>query len=71
MSNGQTKKNFKQSSGLSRKRKASQALHKLQSKVKRWNRYNAEQHLSRKWDTSGIERKMKQLESVIAMGRTV
>jgi hypothetical protein len=71
MSNGTTKKNFKQSSGLSRQRKANQALRKLQSKVKRWNRYNTEQHLSRKWDTSGLERKAKQLESVIAKGRTV
>lgn len=71
MSNASTKKNFKQSSGLSRQRRARQELRKLATKVKRWQRYNTEQHLSRSWDTSGLEKRMKQLESLMAMGRTV
>ena len=71
MSTASTKKNFKQSSGLSRQRRARQELRKLATKVRRWKRYNAEQHLSRSWNTSGLEKRIKQLESLVAQGRTV
>jgi len=53
------------SSGLSRRRRANKELRKVCSKLRRWTRYNAESHLGRTWNLSGLEKRMEQLKCIL------
>jgi len=64
-----SKKVAKKSSGLGRQRRANKELRKLKSNARRWKRYNDEAG-TKAWDMSGISKRMKQLESIVAMGST-
>lgn len=65
-----TTKVSKKNSGLSKSRRANKELRKVRSKLRRWTRYNKEMHLGHAWDTSGLEKRAKQLESIISQGST-
>jgi len=64
------------SSGMRRARRARQELRQVESKVRRWNGYkNDEARVASKagqrrkgWDTSGLEKRARQLQSIIDKG---
>jgi hypothetical protein len=67
MMSGKSKstKPAKMSSGLSKKRRINQRLKFLRRKVRRWDRYNEENHLSRHWNTDGLKRHIDRLEALV------
>ena len=66
----------KYSNGLRRVSKARQDLVKLKSKAKRWERYKNEIETKdrkgdpKRWDTTGINKRISQLKSIIDKGST-
>ena len=74
----------RQSSGMKNVQKARQALRLIKQKIKRWKHYQTDEtkksqwdkkqktHLRSRhkgWDTSGLEKRIKQLEEIIKRGK--
>ena len=79
-----SKQKWQPGSGWKRANRARQSIKLINSKVKRWKRYQLEvekgtrklpvdkkgRDITNRWDTSGLEKHLISLENIVKMGKT-
>jgi len=76
MGKHKTQRTSRKSQGMRRANRANRELKKIESKIRRWDRYKSEIASGKRegnparWDTSGLKKRVQHLEGIVIKGST-